>query len=72
VAHADIIASSCALASVRTLAEMPNKPASDLARLRWAKTTTEERSATMRAVAKHPRPSRKRLDIPVIRADNEK
>jgi hypothetical protein len=34
--------------------------ASDLARLRWAKTTPADRSAQMRAVARHPRPNRRK------------
>jgi hypothetical protein len=34
--------------------------AADLARMRWARTSPADRSAQMRAVAKHPRPNRRK------------
>jgi acyl-CoA reductase-like NAD-dependent aldehyde dehydrogenase len=37
--------------------------ASDLARIRWAKTTPSDRSAQMRAIAKHPRPNRRKKQV---------
>ena len=37
--------------------------ASDLARLRWAKTSPADRSAQMRAIAKRPRPNRRKKQV---------
>jgi acyl-CoA reductase-like NAD-dependent aldehyde dehydrogenase len=44
---------------MRTLASGMSA-ASDLARIRWAKTPPADRSAQMRAIAKHPRPKRRK------------
>jgi hypothetical protein len=49
----------------------PN-PAAELARLRWAKTTTEERSAAGRHAASFPRPGRRKAGKSSCKSAKEK
>jgi hypothetical protein len=49
-----------ALVILTRMAKKPPTPAAELARLRWAKTTPEERSAAGRHAASFPRPGRRK------------